>query len=219
MKKLAIILIFLNILNASAQNHLEPIPDFLTNTEGNISYKASLKKYLYSGLSENIISRVIVAPSFTPEYIVSVESEKDENFIFFRTFEKMIYRNEDLIEKGLVKKIEHKRKITKELADLFREILFEATTKTRYPPNEYFFTSKGQKVLKTKHYLDGETYYFVSSLNNVLRAGTTHSAAYGTIAGDMEILTELMKLTSSDKKIESELHEFAKRLLIKIKTS
>lgn len=179
-----------------------------------------LAKYLFAGLSERYVTQIIVTPSFSTEYIVSIEPEKDENFIFFRTFEKPISQSYQEIEKGLVRKVEYKQKITKELADLLKEIIFEATSKVRYPKNEYYYFDDGRKILTSKRNgFDGDSYYFISSMYSERRAGKTWSPSENSIAGELVKLARLMKAASYDPKVNDQLYEFGSRLLIKIKTS
>ncbi|MES2797227.1 MAG: hypothetical protein V4683_14745 [Bacteroidota bacterium] len=119
----------------------------------------------------------------------------------------------------MVRKVEYKQKITKELADLFKEIIFEATSKAKYPPNEYSITPSGHRVLNFVHKTDGISYYFVTFMHSHIRVGHTHFPEEDTIAGELVKLARLMKAGSYDPKVHNQLYEFGSRLLNKIKTS
>lgn len=212
MKSFILFMLLTTSYSLLGQNHLEPID----RSDNRLS---KYSKYLGYNLNEQEYVRVIAMPSFAPEYLISIEPSVEGNYIFFRCFEKPIYQDEALIERGLGQVIEYKQLISKELSDLIEEVIFEAISKTRYPPNQYYYLPDGRKVLLKTDFNDGETYYFDSSLFHVKRSGQLTPLQNGEIMKDLIQFVRLMRAATIDLKVHKKLYDLGSRLLIKVKKS
>lgn len=208
------------MIKANAQEFLEPENGLISTNKGFDTYYLAVKKYLLHNLTNYPTARVIVIPSFSTEYTVSVETDSLGYFIFFRTYSKSIlqeYRNEKIIENAL--EVEYKNRIDSTLADQLHEIFYISASTAKFPPFEYFTMpfgkNAGKKMRKYSSHTDGESYFF-SAFENGIRSGKTWSPQQGTRMDELVQITNLMKAFSYDKKYGNQLKVATEKYLLKI---
>jgi hypothetical protein len=133
-------------------DHLEPKRDFS-------SYEGVLKEYyenvfpkLLAGMSERPLARYMVLPSFSPEYVLSLEKEDKSGYFFLKL--KYLNRNYWYAKsRKLVGSNSNKKRISDSLAFEIENLFKVATEGIKNPKGE----TKG---------LDGATYYFSTYREN-----------------------------------------------------
>jgi len=93
MKKLTIILIFAGLLlrsNAQSDN-LQTETGFFSGFSHQDSYYPIVKKILFDSLSYYTDLRVVVMPSFSPEYMISLDSKDGKTYLTYRIAKQQIW--------------------------------------------------------------------------------------------------------------------------------
>lgn len=175
-------------------DHLEPVGSIYDLYDFQLEYYSKVRKVLFKGLTDSPEIRFQVMPSFTPENVLDIEFNRDENkyYIVYHICEKTIWYNEKW-DKTRVET--YKTEIDKESVELIKSLFKVAIAKTKYPEEEIMG-------------LDGVDYYF--SINNWgLKSGTVWSPSDGTkMAKLVDIGFELIKLAKSKEvlvKIDKDL--------------
>ena len=168
-------------------DHLEPVGGIYAIYDFQFEYYSKVRKVLFDGLTDSPEIRFQVMPSFTPENVLDIEfdRENEKYFIVYHICEKMIWYNEKW-EKVKVKK--YRTEIDKESVETIKTLFDIAISQTKFPEEE----TMG---------LDGANYYF--SINKFgLKSGTVWSPSEGTkMRRLVKIGFSLVELAKSNKSI------------------
>jgi hypothetical protein len=166
---------------------------------------------------------VIVFPSFSPEYLVSVEINNLEYYLVFRTCDKSIYnsRNKEK-EVDALKLIEKKVKISNEVAQRLNEVLFVTLSQSRYPPIEYLTATLGTITTTAMVFpirIDGTTYHCMASVTDSnVRSGKTYSPEEGSVMASLVKVVEEMASVGKGDRGEAALSAAVEKLHKRINT-
>ncbi len=175
----------------AAQTHLTPSTGyFSTHGDENVYYRL-VRENLFVGLNDRPMVRVIVFPSFSPEYLVAVEKDHLEYYLIFRTCSESIWNSR--IQQKRLTLIEKKTEISKELAQSLNEFLFVTISQAQYPPIEYITFNDQKPTMAFPIWLDGIKYRFIASMQGSdITSGETHSPIEGSIMAHLVNVVELM---------------------------
>ncbi len=158
MKKLIFILVFFGqTLYSNAQtDNLQPEKGIFSGYSFMDQYYIAVKKVLYDSLPVNPDLRVVVMPSFSPEYLISLDSKGSKTYLTYRIAKQQIWQIPKPNDKVEFKnyRIEFDPVISKKIQELF--VLAISHAKFDNLPDG----------------LDGTTYIF-----------TTYKHGYGLIGG------------------------------------
>ncbi|MEZ0538493.1 hypothetical protein [Fibrella arboris] len=176
---------------ALAQDYLEPGTGYFSANGSEQHYYKLVRENLFVGLADHPTTRVIVFPSFSPEYLVALEKDHLEYYLIFRTCNKRIWSIRGMPEPLTL--IEKKIEISPELGQRLNEFLFVTISQARYPPIEYI-TFQGQKsVMAFPMGVDGIHYRFVASVpDSDVRSGETYSPKADSPMGRLVKMVDLM---------------------------
>lgn len=138
-------LLLFSVASYGQDDHLEPAKD-LTKYQGQLKgYYDGIFNLLLDGLSEKPLARYLVLPSFSAEYILSVEKDSSENFkIVVHCCSENFWYSKD---KSSVKVKKYDKLIDKNFALSIKK-LFDKVTGQIKPTDELSL------------HADGTTYYF-----------------------------------------------------------
>lgn len=181
-----------------AQDHLEPEQGDLTAYDFSLEYHSNVRSYLLKSLSDRPIVRMVVLPSFTPEYVISLDQIGDDYYQVTKIeMDSNIWysRNPEEIKRSVKTKM-----INSEIADSLSSLYLIALSKTKYPAEPMIYT-------------DGINYHFAAVANFGVHTATKHSPRQGTrIAQLVEITLKLMTEFDEDE-FFSEIEALKDRLL------
>ena len=125
-----------NIGIAKAQNrddHLKPVSGIFAQYDYQFEYYSRVRKVLFSGLSDKPEIRFQVMPSFSPENVLDIEFDRDNNkyYITYHICEQMIWYNENWEN---VKVQKFKTEINRESVKLIKSLFSIAIAQVRFPP-------------------------------------------------------------------------------------
>ena len=214
----AIILILLcNIGVIKAQNnydHLEPVGGIYDIYDFQFEYYSKVRNVLFNGLTDKPEIRFQVMPSFTPENVLDIEFDRnnDKYFLTYHICEQMIWHNEKC-EKVKVQKF--KTEIDKESVKLIKSLFSIAIAQVRFPPP----VEEGGMITIG---LDGKNYYFtVNEYGYGIKSGTVWSPNKGTKMNKLVAIgNKLIELAKSNKelvKFDNELQKDIERLIEELK--
>ncbi|WP_375447277.1 hypothetical protein [uncultured Fibrella sp.] len=194
-----------------AQDHLTPSIGFFATNGPEQEYYKLLRENLLTGLSDRPMARVIVFPSFSPEYLVALEQDHLEYYLFFRTCSKSIWSIRSMPEPLTL--IEKKTEISPELGKRLNEFLFVTISHARYPPIEYI-SFQGQKpVMAFPMGVDGVTYRFVATMpDSDVRSGEIYSPEKGSLMARLVGVVDLMASVAKGAGKESDLAAAVEKL-------
>ena len=180
-----------------AQDYLQPSAGFFegNNSERAYPYHKAVRDNLYAGLRNQLTVRIVVLPSFLPEYLIALERAYTNYQLVFRTFDKSIWSSLDEQSGVLkpVKRVEWKQNISRDLGERLAEFFFVTISEARYPPVEYITLPDGKRKMATSVYADGVTYQCVASVpGSAARSGRVYSPAAGSGMEKLVGLIELM---------------------------
>lgn len=211
MNRTIIILIILgSCLNLKSQennDHLEPVQSIYSIYDFQFEYYSKVRKILFNGLSDSPVVRFQVLPSFSPEYVVDIEHNRETEayFVIYHKCKKSIWYNNKRKDMKVEK---HQTEISKESALKFKELFKAAILKTKFPTNEVVG-------------LDGANYYF-SYEEYGLKSGTIWSPSEGTNMSKLietaHQLIEIAKSKKSNYKLSKSEIENIDKLIIEIKS-
>jgi len=208
----AVTLVFLcNIGITTAQNrddNLEPVRGIFNIYDFQFEYYSRVRKVLFNGLLDRPEIRFQVMPSFTPENVLDIEFDRDNNkyYIIYHICKQMIWSNEKWTE---VKVSKFKTEIDKESVKLIKSLFSKAIAQVKFPP----IVEEGGWVTLG---LDGENYYFtVNEYGYGIKSGTVWSPSKGTKMEKLvDIGNKLIELAKSerevvkfDEKLQKEIEE------------
>jgi hypothetical protein len=166
-------------------DHLQPVDGFFNCYDFQVEYYSRVRKMLFEKLIDRPEIRFLVMPSFTPENVLEIEYDRnnDKYFLVYHICEKMIWYNKDWDK---TKVIEYRKGINKESVYLIKTLFKRAILQTKFYDSELLG-------------LDGETYYF-SYFDNGLKTGSIWSPNGRTKMGRLVTIgSELIDLTKKDE--------------------
>jgi len=206
MKKyfLSIILCSFYLVTNAQNDFLEPATGFFSSYYHQDEYYPRVKKILYDSLKYNPNARIIVMPSFSEEYLVSIDTKNRETYLTYRIAKNQIWSNKT---KENIECTEYKMKIDYSIAKILHNLIFTATSKAKYPD---------QPIPK----LDGTTYIFIAFETGYgFRSGMTWSPGSGKLHELTEIVDWLVdcakkgELISQDK-MQKKINDLIERFKI-----
>lgn len=205
---LTILLLSLVAVPLHAQDHLIPATGYFSSYSYASEYYPRVQATLLKGLSNNPVLRIVVLPSFSQEYVLSLEQQA-------RTYTLRCVKSRTSIWEALQQKKplpltdSHAATLSPEAARAVAEAFNAALDQTHYP------SPKTRRVV-----MDGVNYHFVSFRGGLgLREGTAHSPTRGSNPALLVGLTEQLQqfaLQSSERPKESELIRVAQSISAKL---
>ena len=141
-------------------DHLEPVESIYDIYDFQFEYYSKVREILFNGLTDSPVIRFQVMPSFTPENVLDIEfdRENDKYYIVYHICNQSIWYNEKWKK---IKVNKSKTEIDKESVELIKSLFDLAISQTTFPEEE----NMG---------LDGVYYYF-SIYKWGLKSGTIWS--------------------------------------------
>jgi hypothetical protein len=176
-------------------DNLEPVKESIISYNDSVSrcYYLNINSILLKDLKSSSLARVIVLPSFSREYVLSIEIKNGLFYFIKRIVNKPIWRNSDLKS---IKVIETNVRINDKLFKTINDLFFTALLDTQYP-----------KEIAGE--LDGESYYFLAYKDFYgERIGKTWTPKKGTKMADLVYITQLI-----DEMIEKNNTELADTII------
>lgn len=167
-------------------DHLEPVDLYFNLSESDLEYAKNMREILFEKLEDKPEIRILVLPSFHPEYVLDIVEEKDpeEKVLYLNMAKDFIYdaeSGEDLEKISLYK---FRVQIDKESFDLIYKLIQTAIYQARY--------NKPERSLIR---VDGTNYYF-SIYDDGLKSGTVWSPSEESKMGRLvDVSQHLVKLT------------------------
>jgi hypothetical protein len=146
------------IFSQSNLDELEPVESIFNIYDYQFEYYSNVRKILFNGLDDNPEIRYLVMPSFSPENVLLIEHNRDENkyYLIHNICETMIWSNPKW-EKVKVK--HYQKEISSDYVSLLMELFKAAIKKQKFPEDlifgcdgeDYYFSVRdyGQKTGKT----------------------------------------------------------------------
>jgi hypothetical protein len=192
MRKLTLIIITIKFcLSVNAQfDNLEPEPGFFSSAPYSDTYYLKVKKVLIDPIPHLPYASIIVMPSFSLEYIVSIDYYADtKTYLTYRIARQQIWTNQT---KDTIECENYKIEFDKSLALKMNELFFIATSKAKYPDNPNSGT-------------DGTRYIFVTFRAPFgSRSGTTWSPDGEKMFGLVEISEWLINCSKNGEIIDQD---------------
>ncbi|MBF9221784.1 hypothetical protein [Hymenobacter ruricola] len=195
------------LLAQAMEDHLLPSQGYFASYAHERPYYPKVQEALCAGLSDTPLARVVVLPSFSPEYALSLEEKAHKYYLTYRVCLTSAW--------GALQRKETKpvavSTVTVELgapaAVAVASAFNKAILQTKYPaPTEGFSVR-----------LDGTTYAFITFQRGVgLQSGETWSPVAGTKMGKLVAIVETLKkvtITPADQPLQAELLQQARQLL------
>lgn len=197
------ILIFISTVCCGQNDHLEPAKD-ISEYEGQLKeYYDGIFKLLYQDLSKKPIAKYTVLPSFSSEYVMSLEKEKADSYkLIVRICSANYWYAEN--KKSVKIKVTVKP-INKDLTQAIKKLFDKATGQIKRPPDKLAG-------------LDGETYYFSTTTDGgQLITGEKWSPEQGSKMEKLvQICEDLISFTYDKGKSSVELIEDINKLIIEL---
>jgi hypothetical protein len=206
MRAITFLIIMVMANNLFGQEFLEPESSLLSSDSVRDEYYLATKRYLLHDLTSSPTARAIAIPSFSSEYVVSIENDSEGFFIFFRTFSKPIFQEYKSKTMDKAIKVEYKNRIDSTLAAQLHELFYISVSEAKFPPFEYVTIPFGKNVGKKSR-------THISAFERGFRSGKTWSPKAGTKMAKLVHIVNLMKAFSYDKKYENQLKESTNKLL------
>ncbi|GAA4455538.1 hypothetical protein GCM10023189_23430 [Nibrella saemangeumensis] len=186
------------IINAPADDHLEPEAGYFADFNFKHDYYPHIRNYLLKNLSQNPVARVLVLPTFAPEYVISVEKDKrwDNYFLVCAEAQENIYQKPG--KEGIqvtVRRIQ----IAKDLALQLNKLFMTAIGQVSYRRNQAWG-------------VDGTTFHFTAyAVGEGVRSGYTWSPQRGSRMHDLVQVVQLLQKMTSTKDNSPVAQEVATR--------
>lgn len=143
MKKIFLLIIILFVSNIEAQN-LEPNNSIFDIYNFEFEYYSKIRNKLFKDMSDDPMIRLLVTPSFSPEYIFQIERDGNNEYLAkLNIANKNIWYNKE-IEKIIVN--QHVAKINENDVNLLNDVYSSIIDKVHHP-------------IKESIGMDGTTYY------------------------------------------------------------
>jgi hypothetical protein len=178
------------------QDHLEPEQGDFVAYKYSLDYHAQIRSTLLDTLSDWPIIRMVVLPSFSPEYVISIDKIGNNFMVTKINLDSSIWysENPEQIKRSIVTKL-----ITDELANSFSSLYLLALSKTRYPSESLMGN-------------DGTNYHFAAEANFATHTGTKWSPREGTRIAEMVKLTEKLMDEMSESELINAVDKLKKRM-------
>ena len=184
-------------LGQSQDDHLQPVTDYLSAYAYQDEYYSLIRRHLLDSLKNSLVARVIVKPSFTEEYVVSVDSANKTYFLKYSRMNKSIWYTK---QKKSLRAITIKTTIGEPLAQTLNKLFFEAVTQTKYPKRIFIKGPNGEEFEELSIGADGTTYVFVAFGNgHGVRSGQTWSPRQGSPMNELVNITGALVELVTDK--------------------
>ncbi len=123
MKKIIFILAFFRLaLCSNAQpDNLQPVEGLFSGSTFLDQYYLAVKKVLFDSLSLNTDLRIVVMPSFSPEYLISLDTKENKTYLTYRIAKQQIWQIPKPNDKVKFNnyRIEFDTSLTKKIHELF----------------------------------------------------------------------------------------------------
>jgi len=178
------------------QDHLEPERGDLVTYKFLLDYHSRIRSILLDTLSERPIIRMVVLPSFSSEYVISIDMIDNDYLITKIELDSNIWysKHPEQIKKSITTKI-----IKPELADSLSSLYVLALSKTRYPDKPILIS-------------DGTRYHFAARGPYGIQTATKHSPRTGTRIAELVHLTEKLMNNFDEIELINEIEKLKKRL-------
>jgi len=162
-------------------DYLRPSPGYLVSPTYAAGYYPKLREVLYAGLSDSPTARVVVQPSFAPEYVVSIDQQAGAYYLTYRVCQTSLWST--LAHKGQSVAVTTKTvAVSQALATAIARSFNAAIAQTKYP-------GPVQRLG-----FDGTTFTFSTFRPGIgLQGGDTWSPPAGTHMGALVALADRLK--------------------------
>ena len=162
-------------------DYLRPSQGYLISPAYAADYYPKLREVLYAGLSDSPTARVVVQPSFAPEYVVSIDQKAATYFLTYQVCQTSLWST--LAHKGKLVEVTTKTvEISQTLATAIARLFNAAIAQTKYP-------GPVQRLG-----FDGTTFTFSTFRPGIgLQGGDTWSPPAGTHMGALVDLADRLK--------------------------
>jgi len=188
--KIKIFILILISQISFAQHHLEPSDSYFDLNNIQYDYYQRIRSLLFEDLAEPKI-RMIVLPSFSKEYILQIEENKNSpeilNIVLREPVEGSIWTIQDENPKLKINTKTYNSKLSKEDFSLLYQMLYSAIINARFKIDD----SMG---------LDGTTYYF-SIWDNGMKSAKIWSPRYPQLEELVNVMQSLAEKIKTEKVI------------------
>jgi len=169
-------------------DHLEPVEGYFSSFDFQNERRLKVREVLFNGLTDQPLIRIVVWPTFSPIYLVSVDVVKSDTLLILREHKK-VWTSKTEIPGVAERRVHISSRLALELNSIFQQYIL----RTRYPEFDIVIT-------------DGTTYYFTCFvLGKGLIAGMKHSPPEGSRVYQLTELADLLRAISSGENREINL--------------
>ncbi|UOG72773.1 hypothetical protein MTX78_11610 [Hymenobacter tibetensis] len=190
-------------------DHLLPAKGLLAGDPPQDTYYLKVQETLYVGLDLDPIARLVVLPSFQPEYVISIDQKGNKYYLTYNQASKSIWSTTQAQSSSKVEAQAKSVEISKEMATTVGMLFNTALDQVRYPEPVMRITS------------DGTTYTFIASrAGNGVRAGETWSPDIKSKMSTLVAVAESLKeraATPTNQQLEQDLIQQAKQLTTELR--
>jgi hypothetical protein len=190
-----------------AEDHLQPGRGYFFSHSYAASCYPKVQQVLYTGLSASPLARVVVLPSFGPEYVVSIDQKGSKYYLTYQVCPDSL--GADLQKTAKQVAIDSKAvEVSQGLAKLLHQTFNTAIAQTKYP--------KPVQSIRA----DGITFVFSAFQVGIdLQGGETWSPATGNMGALVALVDHLKQLASTpaDQQLQRDLLHEANKLLANLK--
>lgn len=178
------------------QDHLEPEIGDLVTYKFSLDYHSRIRSILLETLSERLTIRMVVLPSFSPEYVISLDIIGDDYLVTKIELDSNLWysTHPEQVKKSITTKI-----IKPELADSLLSLYILALSRTKYPDEPMIIA-------------DGTRYHFAAGTPSGLRTATKHSPRTGTRIAQLVYITEKLIGNFDENELIKEIEELKERI-------
>lgn len=184
--------LFLGWTGYAQDDHLMPERGYFSSYPFQNAYYSQIRHILLDSLSDRFVVRIVVVPSFSPEYVLSIKQGNTNSafVLVHRTASRSIWSEQFRAKNYETIRVNEQRKnLPQPLASHLIKLFGLAVNQTRYPE---------QRSLGT----DGTNYY-VTVDNFGWRGGYTWSPRQGSLMDKLvSIVEQLTPLTLNDQPVE-----------------
>jgi hypothetical protein len=190
-----------------AEDHLQPSQGYFFSYPYAVSYYPKVQQVLSAGLADIPLARVVVLPSFAPEYVVSVDKKGLKYYLTYQVCQASLWAA--LQKKGKPVAITTKSaEVSEELATVIQQTFNTAIAQTKYP----------KPVMQMQS--DGITFVFSAFQSGIgLQGGETWSPSTGNMGALVTLVDHLKQFASTpaDQQLQRDLLQEANQLIVKLK--
>ncbi|GAA4400778.1 hypothetical protein GCM10023187_14290 [Nibrella viscosa] len=186
------------IINAPADDHLEPEAGYFADFNFRHEYYPHIRNLLLKNLSQNPVARVLVLPTFAPEYVISIEKDKrwDTYFLICAEARENIFQQP---AKEGIEVVVRRIQLPKDLALQLNKLFMTAIGQVSYRRNQAWG-------------VDGTTFHFTAyNVGEGVRSGCTWSPQRGSRMHDLVQVTQLLQKMATAKENSPIAQELAVR--------